>query len=94
MLIDCGVNKNFISEKVVSTLQIPTKETVNYGINLKSKLKSRSDSDQGYLIGCRVLEGEIIIERFCGVDKVSTTRNYQLKQPFKECSMFLNLSEY
>lgn len=73
VLIICGVN-NFMFEKAISTLQIPTKETVNFGINLKSRLKFGSDSDHGYLIGCKVLDGEIIIANLCRVDEVPTTR--------------------
>lgn len=34
ILIDCGATHNFIFKKVVSTLQLPTKETSNYGVIL------------------------------------------------------------
>ena len=35
-LIDCGVTHNFISDKLVNSLNFPTKETSNYGVILGS----------------------------------------------------------
>ncbi|KAL4021245.1 hypothetical protein IC575_020039 [Cucumis melo] len=36
IMIDCGVPHNFISEKIVKSLQIPTKETAHHGVILRS----------------------------------------------------------
>ena len=33
-MIDCGATHNFISKKIVESLQIPTKETAHYGVIL------------------------------------------------------------
>ncbi|KAL0546676.1 hypothetical protein IC582_016588 [Cucumis melo] len=37
ILIDCGATHNFISEKLVKSLQLPIKETADYGVILGSK---------------------------------------------------------
>ena len=37
MLVDCGATHNFISEKLVTTLHLPTKDTSNYGVILGSE---------------------------------------------------------
>ena len=36
VLVDCGATHNFISDKLVLTLQIATKDTSNYGVILGS----------------------------------------------------------
>lgn len=36
VLIDCGATHNFISERLVTLLNLPTKETSNYGVILRS----------------------------------------------------------
>ncbi|KAL0560774.1 hypothetical protein IC582_001187 [Cucumis melo] len=36
ILIDCGATHNFVSEKLVTTLQLPIKETAHYGVILGS----------------------------------------------------------
>ena len=36
ILIDCGAAHNFVSEKLVKKLQLPTKETEHYGVILGS----------------------------------------------------------
>ena len=36
VLVDCGATHNFISDKLVATLQLPTKDTSNYGVILGS----------------------------------------------------------
>lgn len=38
ILIDCGATQNFISDKLVSTLSLPMKETSNYGVILGSRI--------------------------------------------------------
>lgn len=38
VLIDCGATQNFISDKLVSTLSLPMKETSNYGVILESRI--------------------------------------------------------
>ncbi|TYK21518.1 Ty3/gypsy retrotransposon protein [Cucumis melo var. makuwa] len=36
ILIDCGATHNFVSEKLVTSLQLPIKETAHYGVILES----------------------------------------------------------
>ena len=37
MLVDCGATHNFISEKLVTMLKLPTRDTSNYGVILGSR---------------------------------------------------------
>lgn len=48
VLIDCGATYNFISDKLVSELQLPMRDTLNYGVilGLTQLLKGRECVNQ------------------------------------------------
>lgn len=60
-------------------------------VNLKNMMKFGSYLNQGYLIGGRVLDGEIIIAEFRGVDVVPTTRVLPAKATIRTVSHVFQL---
>ncbi|KAA0063300.1 Ty3/gypsy retrotransposon protein [Cucumis melo var. makuwa] len=73
VLIDCGATHNFIAEKLVEKLQLPMKETPNYGVILGSgtsiKGKGVCDKVELWLGDCKVTDSFLPLE-LGGVDAI------------------------
>ncbi|XP_031737566.1 uncharacterized protein LOC116402457 [Cucumis sativus] len=73
VLVDCGATHNFISDRLVKTLKIPTKDTANYGVILGSgtaiKGKGVCEKVELNLIGWTVVENFLPLE-LGGVDLI------------------------